>query len=145
MIFPFFLWTNFLQVDSMGEKKAKTFQKILTFYTAPVTKFIHYSVSLARECLDLQILYDMVWGIWKSGFFICGCAYCVEIRLSNISFFFFSLSLSRKKVRKYISISMYIYSVQGYLHLQYINCIFDLVQNAFGTSIGKRSKCDLFL
>nr|XP_034329514.1 transient receptor potential cation channel subfamily M member-like 2 isoform X1 [Crassostrea gigas] len=44
VIFPFFLWTNFLQVDSMGEKKAKTFQKILTFYTAPVTKFIHYSI-----------------------------------------------------------------------------------------------------
>eukprot|EP00105_Crassostrea_gigas_P046633 XP_019930781.1 PREDICTED: transient receptor potential cation channel subfamily M member 3-like isoform X1 [Crassostrea gigas] len=41
---PFLLFTPFLEVNAMGEKKAKTFQKILTFYTAPITKFTHHSI-----------------------------------------------------------------------------------------------------
>uniref|UniRef100_K1PWA2 Transient receptor potential cation channel subfamily M member 6 n=1 Tax=Magallana gigas TaxID=29159 RepID=K1PWA2_MAGGI len=44
VFFPFLLFTPFLNVDAMGEKKVRTFQKILTFYTAPITKFTHYSI-----------------------------------------------------------------------------------------------------
>lgn len=44
VFFPFLLFTSFLNVDAMGEKKVRTFQKILTFYTAPITKFTHYSI-----------------------------------------------------------------------------------------------------
>lgn len=49
VFFPFLLFTPFLNVDAMGEKKVRTFQKILTFYTAPITKFTHYSVIQTLE------------------------------------------------------------------------------------------------
>ncbi|XP_061184290.1 transient receptor potential cation channel subfamily M member-like 2 [Saccostrea echinata] len=44
VFFPFLLFSPFLEVNTMGEKTAKTSQKILTFYTAPITKFTHYSI-----------------------------------------------------------------------------------------------------
>ncbi|XP_061184292.1 transient receptor potential cation channel subfamily M member-like 2 [Saccostrea echinata] len=43
VFFPFLLFSPFLEVNAMGEKTARTFQKILTFYTAPITKFTHHS------------------------------------------------------------------------------------------------------
>ncbi|XP_062593993.1 transient receptor potential cation channel subfamily M member-like 2 [Saccostrea cucullata] len=71
VFFPFLLFSPFLEVNAMGEKTARTFQKILTFYTAPITKFCHYSIMymffVALFTYFLLVDYQI------------NCATCIEI------------------------------------------------------------------
>ncbi|KAK3094835.1 hypothetical protein FSP39_006870 [Pinctada imbricata] len=45
MLFPPLILSRFIETNSFGEDKPSMFQKLLTFYTAPITKFAHHALA----------------------------------------------------------------------------------------------------